>query len=196
MTRPTWTRGAAALLALACWAGAPASAQDLAARLQSCVACHGAGGNSTLPNFPSLAAQPRVFLESQLVMIRKGLREIPAMKGMLDGVSDADLTAMAKHFAALPLQPAPAAKNAALFAQGQKVAEATRCDSCPLPSYVGREQMPRLAGQREDYLLHSMRQFQNNQATGRDTIMAASLQGIADADLQAMAHFLAHTTAP
>lgn len=196
MTRPTWTRSATALLALSCWAGAPALAQDLAARLQSCVACHGMGGNSTLPNIPSLAAQPRVFIENQLVMIREGLREIPAMKGQLDGVSDAELSAMARHFAALPLKPAPAAKNDALFAQGQKVSEASRCGSCHLPSYVGREQMPRLAGQREDYLLHSMRQFQNNQATGRDTIMAASLYGIADADLRAMAHFLAHTTAP
>ena len=50
--------------------------------------------------------------------------------------------------------------------------------------------MPRLAGQRETYLLHSMRQFKNNQATGRDTIMAASLYGIADQDLVAIAHYL------
>lgn len=50
--------------------------------------------------------------------------------------------------------------------------------------------MPRLAGQREDYLVHSMLQFKNNQATGRDTIMTASLYGISDADIKAIAHYL------
>ena len=64
------------------------------------------------------------------------------------------------------------------------------CGTCHLSDFKGRDQMPRLAGQRENYLLHSMRQFKNNQATGRDTIMAASLYGIADQDLVAIAHYL------
>jgi cytochrome c553 len=50
--------------------------------------------------------------------------------------------------------------------------------------------MPRIATQREDYLLYSMRQFRSNQATGRDTIMAASLYGMSDDDLKAIAHYL------
>ena len=165
---------------------------ELQGRLQACAACHGAGGQSVLPNIPSLAGQPRVFLENQLVVIREGLRDIPAMKGLLDGVSDADLTAMAGYFASTPIKPVPGTRDAARFAQGQRVADGNRCASCHLPSYAGREQMPRLAGQREDYLLHSMRQFQRNQAVGRDTIMAASLYGIADDDVAAMAHYFAH----
>jgi cytochrome c553 len=38
--------------------------------------------------------------------------------------------------------------------------------------------------------LYSMRQFRSNQATGRDTIMAASLYGMSDDDLKAIAHYL------
>jgi cytochrome c553 len=168
-----------------------AAAQTLPERLAACAACHGAAGApAPLPNTPSLAGQPLVFLENQLVMIREGLRDIPAMKGQLDGVSDADIAAMAKHFATQTLKPQPAQRDAALFAQGERVAGANRCASCHLPSYAGREQMPRLAGQREDYLLHSMRDFQSGKATGRDTIMAASLYGLSDADLKAMAHYL------
>ena len=68
-----------------------------------------------------------------------------------------------------------------------------RCGICHLPTYVGREQMPRLAGQREDYLLLTMRVMKSNQAVGRDPIMSASLYGISDTDLQAIAHFLAQT---
>lgn len=181
-----WT----ALLCTALLAGG-AAAQALPERLAACAACHGAGGApAPLANTPTLAGQPPVFLENSLVMIREGLRDIPAMKGLLDGVSDADLSAMAKHFAEQPTKPQPGPRDAALFARGQQLADGNRCASCHLPNFAGREQMPRLAGQREDYLLHSMRQFLNGQATGRDTIMAASLHGLKDDDLKALAHHL------
>jgi len=66
-----------------------------------------------------------------------------------------------------------------------------RCGICHLPTYLGREQIPRLAGQREDYLLHSMLQFKNNQATGRDSNMAASVYGVSDQDLKDISYYLA-----
>ncbi len=179
------------LLGLIFWVGSPVWAQDISARLMACAACHGADGNAQLPNIPSLAGQPKVFIENQLVIIREGLREITAMKGLLDGVSDAEITAMAVHFSKLPARNSPTAADPALMARGKALAEGMRCGICHLPDYRGREQMPRLAGQREDYLLHSMLQFKNNQAIGRDTIMAASLYGISDGDLKALAHFLA-----
>jgi cytochrome c553 len=184
-------RGVSALLGAVLWAGSPVWAQDISARLMACAACHGADGNSQLPNIPSLAGQPKVFLENQLVIIREGLREIPQMKGLLDGVSDAEITAMAVHFARLPARVSLPPGDPVLMAQGKALAEGMRCGICHLPDYRGREQMPRLAAQREDYLLYSMLQFKNNQATGRDTIMAASLYGISDGDLKALAHFLA-----
>ena len=179
------------LLGLVVWVGSPVWAQDISARLMTCAACHGADGNSQLPNIPSLAGQPKVFVENQLVIIREGLREIPTMKGLLDGVSDAEITAMAVHFAKQPARNAAPAGNPALMAQGKALAESMRCGICHLPDYRGREQMPRLAAQREDYLQYSMLQFKNNQATGRDTIMAASLYGVSDNDIKALAHFLA-----
>ncbi len=55
-----------------------------------------------------------------------------------------------------------------------------------------REQIPRLAGQREDYLLQSLRMFTTGQTAGRDTLMSNALHGLSDADLVDMAHYLAH----
>ena len=192
MPKMSFARGAStALLGWLVWTGSPVWAQDISARLMACAACHGADGNSQLPNIPSLAGQPKVFVENQLVIIREGLRDIPAMKGLLDGVSDAEITAMAVHFAKLPARSAAPPGDPALMAQGKVLAEGMRCGICHLPDYRGREQMPRLAAQREDYLLYSMQQFKNNQAIGRDTIMAASLYGVSDNDIKALAHFLA-----
>lgn len=169
-------------------------AQDLGSRLVTCAACHGIDGNSKTSASPSLAGQPRTFLENQMIMIREGIRDVPAMKGQLDGVSDTDIIALAKHFSSQTLIPLEIKRNDPLYQRGAELSKKMLCGTCHLPDYRGRDQMPRLSGQREDYLLHSMRQFRNNEAVGRDTIMAASLYGISDADLIAMAHYLAQTT--
>lgn len=179
----------------AVFAAAPAAyAQISAQRLALCAACHGADGNSQIKGIPSLAAQPKLFLETQLVLIREGVRDIPSMKGMLNGVSDAEVTALAKYYADKSLAPVPTDRDAEVFARGGKLAEGMRCGICHLPTYLGREQIPRLAGQREDYLLLSMQQFKNNQAVGRDSNMAASVYGVSDQDLQDISYFLARLT--
>lgn len=112
------------------------------------------------------------------------------MNGRLDGISDAQVIEIAKYFSALELKPLRVTRDESLYTRGAKISREMLCGTCHLPDYRGRDQIPRLAGQREDYLLHSMRQFRNNEAFGRDTIMAASLYGIADGDLQALAHYL------
>ncbi len=170
-----------------------AQAQSISGKLMLCAACHGADGNSQQQGVPSLASQPKIFIENQLVMIREGMRNIPVMQGVLDGMKDEEITAMAAHYAALPLTDPPADRGETLYGLGEKLARDMRCGTCHLPNYAGREQMPRLAGQREDYLLHSMRQFKSNQAVGRDTIMAAALYSASDDDIKALAHFLSRT---
>ena len=165
-------------------------AQDISAKLAVCGACHGPDGNSTMAGTPSLAGQPKIFLENNLIMIREGIRDIPIMKGQLDGLSDPQIIALAKFYSAQTLKPVPGKRDEALYERGQFLSKQALCGTCHLPDYVGREQMPRLAGQREDYLLHTMRQFRNNQAIGRDTIMSASLYGMNDDDLKAIAQYL------
>ena len=165
-------------------------AQDMSAKLAVCGACLGPDGNSSMAGSPSLAGQPKIFLENNLIMIREGIRDIPVMKGQLDGLSDPQIIALAKFYSAQTLKPTPGKRDEALYERGQLLSKQALCGTCHLPDYVGREQMPRLAGQREDYLLHTMRQFRSNQATGRDTIMAASLYGMNDDDLRAIAQYL------
>ncbi len=65
------------------------------------------------------------------------------------------------------------------------------CGTCHLADYAGQKQVTRLAGQDETYLVYSMKQFRDNPGPGRDTIMAATLYGLSDADLANLAHYLA-----
>ena len=170
---------------------APAQAQQ-PLQLALCMACHGPQGNSQIPLTPSLAGQPKFFLENQLVLIREGLRDSPQMKGMLDGVKDAELVVLANYFSAQTPIRVPMPVNSVIYQRGKDTAQKMLCGTCHLPDYAGRQQIPRLAGQQEEYLRYSMKQFRDHPGLGRDTIMAASLYGLKDGDLADLAHFLAN----
>lgn len=166
-------------------------AQPPPAILASCAACHGPGGNSQIPQSPSLAGQPKLFVENQLVLIREGLRDVPQMKDLMAGMSDETIIALAQHFAAQNPTPKALPVNQEKVRRGAATAGKMLCGTCHLPDYAGQKQVPRLAGQDEAYLLQSMKQFRDNPGPGRDTIMAASLYGLSDADLTNLAHYLA-----
>ena len=180
------------LAALLLTTGACVQAQQ-PPRLELCVACHGPQGNSQVPQFPSLAGQPRIFLENQLVLIREGLRDIPPMKGVLDGLDDAALIELAKYYAAQTPAPMPGAVDAARYQRGKELAKTALCGTCHLPAHQGRDQVPRLASQQEQFLRDVMKEYRDKPGPGRDTVMAAALYGINDAQLKDLAHFFAHS---
>jgi cytochrome c553 len=177
-------------LLLAC-AAAP-HAQPHAERLSVCAACHGPGGRSALPGTPSLAGQPKLFVENQLVIIREGLRDVPAMKPLLAGMVDEEIVALATYYAAQAPKAPPPTQQPDKARAGAAIAQRLLCGTCHLPSYAGQQQVPRLGGQDEAYLLLAMKQLRDAPGPGRDTIMAATLRGLSDAELDALAHHLAH----
>lgn len=74
----------------------PLTTEELA---QRCDRCHGVGGNSTDPRSPALAAQRAEYLERVMRAYQKGERRSKAMTAMLDGLSEADIAALAGHYA-------------------------------------------------------------------------------------------------
>ena len=164
---------------------------------EACLACHGADGNSVTPGIPSIAGQPKLFLETQLVLIREELRPAPQMLPIVKGMKDAEISRLAEHFSKLPAkstETTPA--DPKLVKQATARAQALRCGVCHTADFRGQNQVPRLAGQREDYLVSEMLAYRDNKRKGGDTIMAAALYGVSDADIRALAHFLSRSTAP
>lgn len=184
----------AAALAAALLVSAHAAAAD-AARGRSlaapCAACPGADGNPTMPLVPSLAGQPAVFLTLQMILFREGIRAVPAMTAAMQGISDRDVEDLAAHYAAGPPRPEPAAREATKAERGAALSARHRCGLCHLPDYTGQNQVPRLAGQREDFLLATMQDYQGQRRTGTDTTMNAALHGLPAQDLADLAHHLA-----
>ena len=160
--------------------------------ITACEICHGKGGNSETALTPSIAGQPATFLENQLIFFREGLRASAVMQGVAKGMKDKDIQALAKHFAASPVKlVTPGKADTKLDARGKQLAGSMHCGQCHLPDFRGRAQMPRLAGQREDYLVDTMKAYRDGKRTGADTTMSEVLYSLNDADIQALGHFLA-----
>ncbi|MEE8118528.1 MAG: cytochrome c [Gammaproteobacteria bacterium] len=74
---------------------------------QVCSACHGADGNSPLPEFPILAGQHESYLVEALYQYRAaakneertGKRSNAIMMGMAAGLSDEDIADLAAYYA-------------------------------------------------------------------------------------------------
>ena len=168
---------------------AAAASQD---RIAACKGCHGPDGNSVTPGVPSLAGQPKLFLENQMILFREELRRSPVMTPLLAGIKDPEIIQLAEHFSRLPAKPVSAGPaDRKLADQGKALGQKLRCNVCHLSSYHGQKQMPRLAGQREDYLAAEMLAYRDGKRSGGDTIMAAALYGVKDEEITALAHFLA-----
>lgn len=177
---------------------APAMAQDAArgaalAEARGCGGCHGAAGVSELENIPSLAGQPAEFITLQMILFREGLRQAEPMNQLSDGLEDGEVEDLAAHYASLAPAPPPdrAPRDAALAARGQQLSARLNCGVCHLPDYSGRNQIPRIAGQREDFLRQTLAQYRDSQRRGTDTNMNAVMYGVADDAIAALAHYLA-----
>lgn len=186
---------AAALLFLA----APSAfAQPVEKRIELCTFCHGRNGHSQTPLIPSLGGQPSFFVVAQLFLFRDGRRG-SAPQGMYDAakpLTDDDLRAFGEFISRLPPPAPPAGKpNPARAARGAALAQQYHCAACHNTDYSGREQMPRLANQREDYLLKTLRDYKSGTrrpyGQGMEDVMTLS-----DADFSDLAHYLAHLPAP
>jgi cytochrome c553 len=142
---------------------------------------------------PSLAGQPAEFIALQMILFRERLRDAPPMPDMAQGLEDGQIEDLAAHFAALPPGPAPdrGEADSARVREGEALAQRLNCGVCHLPTYAGRAQIPRLAGQREEYLVHALTQYRDGTRRGSDTNMNAVMYGVTDAQIAALAHHMA-----
>ena len=169
-----------------------APAETIEQRIVPCLACHGEKGQSETENTPSLGAQQAPYALIQLFMFREKLRRHEIMNEAVKGFSDDDLRTFADALAKLP-PPAPAneATDPARMARGQALVHQYRCNVCHAPDLAGREAVPRIAGQREDFLVKTLREYKTNQRPGYDASMGDVMQPIPDADIPDLAYFSA-----
>jgi cytochrome c553 len=196
----TWmVRGATSLATLSVLAAMlhyasaqSASAASLEERAALCLACHGEKGQSANPEVPSLGAQTAPYTLIQLFMFREKLRSNDIMNDAVKGFSDDDLRRFSDFIAKLPAPSPPAEPtDAARLERGWALIRLHRCDICHNPDLAGRDNIPRIAGQREDFLVKTLREYKSNVRPGYDASMGDVVQPITDAEITDLAYFAA-----
>ncbi len=192
------------LLVLATAARADDDPQAGQARAALCMACHGADGYSSIPQFPHLAGQGASYLLKQLQEIRTSNggadagRPVPAMQGLLEPLDSQALAGLADWFARQPLRPVPdrAADpaGARLYLQGDLERHIPACSACHGPQATGNDpaRFPRLAGQPAAYTLKQLQDFRSglrhNDLPGR--MMQDIASRLTPADMETLARYL------
>ena len=181
-----------AALALGCVAAIPAAAQTVKERLPACLACHGESGQSQTPEVPSLGAQQAFYVTVQLLMFRDRMRVVEPMNDMAKGLSDDDLRNLGDIISKLPApQPAGGPLDEARIARAQALVQQNHCNFCHTATFAGQDNVPRIADQREDYLVKALRGYKDNSRRGYDSSMADVIEPITDAQILDLAYYLA-----
>jgi cytochrome c553 len=115
------------------------------------------------------------------------------MNEMAKGLTDADLQAMADAFAAMPPPKPPLdAGDPARLERARILTEQNHCNTCHGSDFSGQQTVPRLADQREDYLLKTLRDYKSGARHAYEPIMLEVLQPLDDAQFIEFAYYLAH----
>jgi cytochrome c553 len=171
---------------------AVARAETVEERVVPCFACHGEHGQSETENTPSLGAQQAPYALIQLFMFREKLRVFEPMNDMAKALTDDDLRAFSDFIAKLPKPVAPAdAGDPARMQRGEALGQQYRCNSCHNTDFSGKDNVPRIATQREDYLAKTMREYKDNTRHGYDGTMAEVLQPVTSEQIGDLAYYLA-----
>jgi cytochrome c553 len=170
-----------------------------------CVACHGADGNSALPNNPILAGQGAEYITRQLQHFKAGIRVNAVMSGMTAALTPADLVALGIYFSqqkpkgGTAKDPALAKAGQSLYRGGVLASGIPACSSCHSPDGAGiPKNYPRIGGQYADYVYAQLKAFKSGERgadkDGKDVqgkVMGAVAQKMSDEQMKAVADYTA-----
>ena len=177
------------------------------AKAATCVACHGADGNSIAPNFPNLAGQSESFLYKQMKDFKEGKRKDPTMDAMILPLDDQAMQDIAAYYAGQKLNPGqadPALVNAgeAIYKGGIAEIGVPACMGCYGPKGSGNPGAgyPQLASQKATYTEKQLKDFRASAQNTTDTPVGRSndaskmmrnvVKRMNDAEIKAVAQYI------
>lgn len=186
------TRCVAAAAAFICTVSQPLFAETFSERVAPCLACHGEKGQSENPEIPSLGGQNAPYALIQLYLFREKQRTVEIMNEMTNRFTDDDLRVFSDFISKLPPPKPPADPgDSTRMQRGAALITQHRCNSCHNLDLSGRESIPRIADQREDYLVKTLREYKDNTRHGYDGTMAEVLAPVTDSQILDLGYYIA-----
>jgi cytochrome c553 len=181
------------------------------AKSATCTACHGANGNSMVPNFPKLAGQGENYLFKQLKDFKSNQRQDGLMAGIVAVLTPEDMADLSAHFSKQTIAQGVASKTAnialgeKLYRGGDKSRGIAACMACHGPQGAGIPSagFPALASQHVAYTTKQLKDFRqvsiNAQTDAKApartnddrNMMIAFTKGLTNAEIDALAQYIA-----
>lgn len=166
-----------------------------------CAACHGADGNSMVPNWPTLAGQHEQYLVRQVSLIQSGARPVPEMIGIVTSLSPQDIADIAAWYSRQTLvggvaDQAQIEVGERIFRAGNMESGVPACMACHGPAGEGNPLAgyPALAGQHAVYTGNILTRFRNGENWGEGDASSQVMNGVAaeltDAEIAAVASYI------
>ena len=178
---------------------APAAASGsalYAERFRSvCAACHGADGRSDMAGTPVLAGKYSLYTITQLFLFREGRRTNPAMVALAASMTDTDLRGYSDLIGTLAPVPAPppaAPPDAGRMSKAQVLAQQHKCVYCHGAALDGGQGVPRIGGQKEEYVRATLHGFKSGDRPGYTRAMTEALSQVPVEDLDLLAYYVAN----
>ena len=116
------------------------------------------------------------------------------MRPIVEALSNEDIRNLGAYYASLPpMQTKRPDPDPALSRKGAEAAAGRRCASCHTDSYAGTKATARLAGQRPEYLIKALNDYQEGARTGGGVAAMADIAATLSAEeIEALAHYLSH----
>lgn len=176
-------------------------AEKGAAQAAVCAACHGPKGNSSNPDWPSLAGQHAPYTQVQLQAFKSGVRKNPLMSAQAASLSEQDMKDLAAYYAGQEAphgvaSPDAVAIAATLYRAGDARRGLPACAACHGPQGAGNAAAayPRIGGQHAKYSAVALRQLQGDSGSsavqGNRATMAAIAAKLSDAEIEALASYV------
>jgi cytochrome c553 len=190
----SWSSIPAAVTLVLLAGSANAADESVKEKAALCTPCHGETGISQTENTPSLAGQPDLYLQWQLVFFRSGSRKNEIMQPTAEQLSNEDVRNLGAYFASLsPPKASEPDDNPELSRKGAQAAAGRRCASCHTDTFAGTKGVARLADQREEYLTKALHDYKSNLRVGGGVAaMADVAYSLSEEEITALAHYLAH----
>jgi len=170
------------------------------AKAQACAACHGADGNSTNPEWPSLAGQHARYISKQLADFKAGeTRTDPVMAGQVAPLNPEDMANLGAYFATLTpaggfVSEERLALGERIYRGGNQESGVPACLACHGPSGAGDPMagVPMLSGQRANYTAKQLNAFRGgSRANDRSRTMRDASRWLSDEEIQAVSEYVA-----